>query len=444
MSSMILLVLSLAALAVAGFAAIGVHVLREFSRGQVREILRALNQLPRYEEILNQHQRAALGAESLRVIASAAAAIAATDSVWISLGAEANWTPSLAISAGYVAVGVILFWLAIIWIPTCVGRIWADSLLVKTWWFWRVIGKFAIPSALGARVVERIVFLLSGQQSKPLTEEELEDEIREVVNEGQREGLLEEDAREMIESVIALGEVHVSEIMTPRTDTISLAADLSWKEALELVIASGHTRFPVYGKSRDDVLGILHIKEMLHELVHGSPGAQRPIAEMIRPPFFVPESKAVDELLQEFQRSRNHLAVVLDEFGGVSGVVTIEDVLEEIVGEIADEHDDAAIDGIKPLSDRACEALARVHLSELNERMDLHLPEDEHFDTIGGFVFHQLGRIPHAGEELLYNGVKIKVLEASRRRINRVAIEVLPPAEPAPENSSESGVQNAQ
>ncbi len=292
--------------------------------------------------------------------------------------------------------------------------------------------------------MEQIIYGLSGQKVRRFTEEELEEEIREVVNEGQREGLMEEDARQMIESVITLGEVHVSEIMTPRTDTVSLPVDISWKEALELVIASGHTRFPVYGKSHDDILGILHIKEMLHELVHGSPKAHRPIVEMIRPPFFVPESKRVDELLQEFQRGRNHIAVVLDEFGGVSGIVTIEDVLEEIVGEIADEHDDAASDGIKPLSDRACEALARVHLSELNERMGLHLPEDETFDTIGGFVFHQMGRIPHAGEELLYNGVKIKVLEAGRRRINRVAIEVVPPAEHSSDASAESGVRSAE
>ncbi len=444
MTSMTLLWISLVALAAASFAAVGVHMLREFSRTQVRDIFQQRNQLPRYEEILSQHNQAALGAESLRVLASIAAAIAATDALWMSMAADSNLAPSLALVATYAVVAIMFFWLAIIWIPMCVGRIWADAILVRTWPFWRIIGKLAIPSVLGARAVEQIIYRVFGKRPKPLTGEELEEEIREVVNEGQREGLLEDDAREMIESVITLGEVHVSEIMTPRTDMISLSVDLPWKEALELVIASGHTRFPVYGKTRDDILGILHIKEMLHELVHGSPTAHRPIADMIRPPFFVPESKAVDDLLQEFQYSRNHLAVVLDEFGGVSGVVTIEDVLEEIVGEILDEHDDAASDGIKPTSDHSCEALARVHLGELNERMGLHLPDDEHFDTIGGFVFHQLGRIPHAGEELLYNGVKIKVLEAGRRRINRVAIEVVPPAEQDSGITPESGAQSAE
>ncbi len=126
------------------------------------------------------------------------------------------------------------------------------------------------------------------------------------------------------------------------------------------------------------------------------------------------------------------------------GLVTIEDVLEEIVGEIADEHDDAAGEGIKPTGEHSCEALAGVHISEINERLGLHLPDDEHFDTIGGFVFHQLGRIPHNGEELTYDGVKIKVLDAARRRIHRVAIEVLPPAETIAEESTKVSSDSAE
>ncbi len=150
MTSVTLFWLTLAALAVASFAAIGVHVLREFSRSQVREILREQNRLPRFDEILNQHQRAALGAESLRVIASIVAAIAATASYWISSATESSWTWSLPMIVGYAVVGVFLFWLAIIWIPMCVGRIWADAILIRTWPFWRAIGKLAIPSVLGA------------------------------------------------------------------------------------------------------------------------------------------------------------------------------------------------------------------------------------------------------------------------------------------------------
>ena len=149
-------------------------------------------------------------------------------------------------------------------------------------------------------------------------------------------------------------------------------------------------------------------------------------------------------MLQEFQRGRTHIAIVVDEFGGVSGLVTIEDVLEEIVGEIADEHDDVAGEGIKSIDEHTSEALAGVHISEVNERLGLHLPDDEHFDTIGGFVFHQLGRIPRVGEEITYDGVKIKVLEAARRRIHRVAIEVLPPEETISEESAKAMAEKAE
>jgi magnesium and cobalt transporter len=216
--------------------------------------------------------------------------------------------------------------------------------------------------------------------------------------------------------------------MTPRTDMISLPVDLEWDEMLRQIISSGHTRIPIYGDRHDEIVGILHIKDILHEMVHSGEDRRRPISELLRQPFFVPETKSVDSLLQEFQHSRNHIAVVLDEFGGVSGLVTIEDVLEEIVGEISDEHDEATSDRIKSIDDHSCEALARVHISEINERLGLHL-SDEQFDTIGGFVFHQLGRIPPVGEELTYENVRIKVLESTRRRIIRVFIEVVPPPE---------------
>ncbi|HEY2147859.1 MAG TPA: hemolysin family protein, partial [Pirellulales bacterium] len=193
----------------------------------------------------------------------------------------------------------------------------------------------------------------------------------------------------------------------------------------------GHSRFPVYNRSPDDIVGILHVKELLVELAKGDESQRLGWPQLLRKPFFVPETKPVDDLLQEFQRSHNHIAVVLDEYGGVSGIVTIEDVLEEIVGEIADEHDEALIDGIKTLDEHSAEALAKVRIHEINERLGLSLPENENYDTIGGFVFHELGRIPNVGEELTWHDVRIKVLDATRRRIDRVKIQVLSRPQPA-------------
>jgi CBS domain containing-hemolysin-like protein len=421
--------LTIATLGIACFAAMAVQSLRIFSRSKLRELLRSRSQEPRYEEIVEHQPRAELGAESLRVIATAAAVVAAADFVWTQ-SSGASLPQSLAMIVVQMLAGAIVLWLMIIWFPTAVARVWAEPFLARTWPLWKAAGKILGPSVVGAELVERALHRIAGKERSALTEEELEDEIREVVSEGQREGLLEEDAREMIESVITLGAVTVAEIMTPRTEVISMSAELSWDEALKSIISSGHTRIPVYGKSRDDVVGILHIKDLLPELMREHPGQRRPIAELLRPPFFVPESKAVDDLLQEFQHSRSHIAVVMDEYGSVSGLVTIEDVLEEIVGEIADEHDDAAGDGFKALADNKYEAFARMKIYEINQRLDLSLPEQADYESIGGLVFHELGRIPHAGEEMVAHGIRIKVLEATRRRINRVMIEVLPQEQP--------------
>ena len=431
-------------LAIAGFAATAVYAFRDFSRAQLRELLRARGIEPRFDEIIRSHLPAALGAESLRVFATAAAVFAAATHLW-TLGSQApDRLVLLGLTLAQVIAGAVILWLAIIWLPAAVARVWAESFVARTWPLWRGLGKLFAPSFVGAQLVERAFHRISGKSPSSLTEEELEEEIREVVTEGQREGLIEEEAREMIESVMSLGEVQVKEIMTPRTDMVTMPVDLSWEEALQQVINSGHTRIPLHGKDRDEIVGILHTKDMLHELARGPQGTHRPIAELARPPFFVPESKPVDGLLQEFQRSRNHIAVVMDEFGGVSGLVTIEDVLEEIVGEIADEHDEAAGEGIHSTGERSCEALARVHIGEINERLGLHLPEDEHFNTIGGFVFHELGRIPHIGETLTHDGVKIKVLDATRRRINRVALEIIPPAEGNDSENAECGIRDSE
>ncbi len=428
--------IGLIALGFATLAAIAVYALRDFSRPQLRDLLADRDRSAWFEEIVARHHQASLAAESLRVLATTVAVFAAAGHIWSAYVAAAAWPEAILINVVLAVIGILLLWLFLVWLPTAIARVWGAKFIAATWPLWRIATKIFAPSTAAALLLESIFVRISGRPEQHLTEEELEEEIREVVTEGQREGLLEEDAREMIESVIQLGEVIVSEIMTPRTDMVSMPLDISWDEALQHVIASGHTRIPVYANSRDEIVGILHIKDMLHEMADKPPLGRRPVADLLRPPFFVPETKPVDDLLQEFQHSRNHIAVVLDEFSGVKGLVTIEDVLEEIVGEIADEHDDATADGIHPVGENKWESLARVHISEINEKLGVHLPEEEHYDTIGGLVFHRLGRIPRAGEEIAVDGVKVKVLESTRRRINRVGIEMLPPAESPAEDSS--------
>ncbi len=423
-----LLLLAILFLAMASFASIGARSLRRFSRSKLEELYEQEHTSALYHDIVALRERTTSGADSLQV---ATAALAVGFAVaWAVSASAPNLGPSwLAWAAGWT-IGLIVLWALLVWIPSAVARLWADSFVPLTWRLWKWVAWAMAPSVWAAYGIGRLLERLSGRAPAQHTEESLEEEILTIVNEGHREGLLEEDAREMIESVIELSGVDVAEIMTPRTDVISLHVETAWDDAVRFVSQSGHSRIPMFNKSPDDVVGILHAKDVLAEMVKADDSTRQPLAKLLRKPFFVPETKPVDELLQEFQRSRNHLAVVLDEFGGVSGVVTIEDALEEIVGEIADEYDDALSDGIKILDEHRAEARARVRIHELNERLGLSLPEDEDFDTIGGFVFHELGRIPNVGEELVWQDVRIVVLEATRRRIDRVSIEVLSRSQP--------------
>lgn len=417
------LISTLLFLAAASYAAVGVRCLRRFSRARLDELCRQEQTRPLFSQIVELRERAALGAESLQALATVAAIVCG--SIWTHSFAGAAESALLA-SAEVLLGGIVILWCAVVWLPASIGRLWADSFVLHSWPLWKAVAFVLAPSVWSAQLLSGLFRRMSGRKVEHVTEETLEEEILTIVSEGEREGLLEEDAREMIEGVIELGDVTVAKIMTPRTDMVSIHVDLPWEEVIQLATNAGHTRIPVYNRSPDDIVGILHAKDLLVELAKPDLHSRQPWQELLRKPFFVPETKPVDELLQEFQRSRNHIAVVLDEFGGVSGLVTIEDALEEIVGEIADEHDDADNDdGIKRLGEHAAEALARVRIHDLNERLGLSLPEDEHFDTIGGFVFHELGRIPNVGEELLWNDVRIKVLEATRRRIDRVSIQIL-------------------
>ena len=313
-----------------------------------------------------------------------------------------------------------------LWLPWAFARLWADPFLFFAWPLLWGASFLLVPLAFLAHVVDVALHRLAGRKPAAPDEESFEEDIRTIVSEGHREGLLEEEAREMIEGVIELGDADVSQIMTPRTDMLSIPASLSWEEMLDQVIDAGHTRIPVYGRNRDDILGILHTKDLLPELARAA-GASGP---SIGPSCSASRSSCRrPNRSTPCSRNCSTAAITwswcLDEYGGVSGLVTMEDVLEEIVGEIVDEYDPAHVEGIRELGPGACEAMGRVHIDEINERLGLGLPEDADYDTIGGFVFNELGHIPTAGEDLVWQNVRITVLDATRRRIERVRIEVL-------------------
>ena len=228
---------------------------------------------------------------------------------------------------------------------------------------------------------------------------------------------LEEDQQEMIRGVVELSGTTVREVMVPRIDTVFLSASAPRDEIMSVIVESGHSRFPVYGETIDNVTGILHIKDVLKEIVGGGPFD---LGTLVRKPFFVPDSKRIDDLLREFRRKKAQMAVIVDEYGGVSGIVCMEDIIEEIVGDIQDEFDDE-IDDIMPMGNGMWLCDARVNLEDLAEEIGLAFPSDD-FDTLGGFVFDLLGKIPVKYEKAVHKDAVLIVQEMDGHKIKSVKI----------------------
>ena len=229
---------------------------------------------------------------------------------------------------------------------------------------------------------------------------------------------------EMFEGVVELGQAKAREVMVPRVDIVSIPDDVTLDAALDCIIAEGHSRIPVYHDTLDTIVGILYAKDLLRRFRDRDFAAS--VTDLVRAPTFVPESKPVDELLRELQSSKVHIAIVVDEYGGTAGLVTIEDILEEIVGEIRDEYDPEETD--VEFVDRAAGRgtfKASAHIDAVNDLLDLHLPTDDDVETVGGLVFSALGRVPNPGDTADVGDGRIEVLEVEGSRIQRVSVSRL-------------------
>jgi CBS domain containing-hemolysin-like protein len=255
-----------------------------------------------------------------------------------------------------------------------------------------------------------------------------EDGLRFLMNVSEGESLIEEGEKEMIASIFELGKTLVREVMVPRIDLVALEVDTDIQEALDVILSAGHSRIPIYEDSVDNIIGVLYAKDLLRVFRNGQ--SQIQLRNIVREPYFVPESKPVDELLRELQQRRVHMAIIVDEYGGTAGVVTIEDLLEEIVGDIQDEYDREEPE-IQELGDGEFLLNARVSLDEVNELLDVELPSDGG-DTLGGFIYSQLGKVPHVGEEVHFAHVTMRVLTVDGNRIDQVRawIDRNPPETP--------------
>ena len=246
------------------------------------------------------------------------------------------------------------------------------------------------------------------------------DQLAAVLGEARERGLIEADVLQMLESVLQVSEIQVRDIMVPRSQMVVINRDDPAAKILPVVIESGHSRFPVVGEDRDEVAGILLAKDLLRFFVEDEP-AEFDIKECLRPAVFIPESKRLNVLLKEFRVTHNHMAIVVDEYGGVAGLLTIEDVLEQIVGDIGDEYDIDEGEGIRKEADRTWTVPAITRIEEFNQAFSTRF-SDEEFDTIGGLILHELGRMPRRGEAIQIGGLELKVTRADRRRIETLRV----------------------
>jgi magnesium and cobalt transporter len=263
-------------------------------------------------------------------------------------------------------------------------------------------------------------------------------QLVELLRSAQGNNLFDADALAMIEGVLQVDDLQVRDIMIPRSQVVVLDRDADPQALLRTVVESGHSRFPVIGESRDEIVGILLAKDLLLYAFERTESRFN-VRDLLRPAVFVPESKRLNVLLKEFRASRNHMAIVVDEYGGVAGMVTIEDVLEQIVGEIEDEHDVEEEDTIRKHSQVHYTVKALTLLEDFNEYFGTDFP-DEEFDTIGGLVTHHIGHLPERGERVVIDNILFKVLRADNRRIHMLQLTLLPrPAEAPDADTSSAG-----
>lgn len=260
--------------------------------------------------------------------------------------------------------------------------------------------------------IERISRFVTGR--KRTTEQDIKD----FIEASEEEGLVNEEESEMILSIFSLGTTIVREVMVTRTEMACVTVDATVRELLDTIISCGHSRIPVYEDSIDNIIGLLYAKDLLKQW--GTDESHLSVREIMRPPYFIPESKNLEQLLQDFKRKRVHLAIVIDEYGGTAGLITIEDLLEQIVGDIQDEHDrEEPLLTVNP--DGSITADGRLPVEELEEHFNIHIERDN-FDSVGGLAFHLTGKIPMIGDTIEGAGLCLNIIDADLRRVKKVVI----------------------
>ncbi|MCA0456689.1 MAG: hemolysin family protein [Chloroflexi bacterium] len=322
-------------------------------------------------------------------------------------------------------------------VPEAIGSTRAESLAR---WFvlpMRLLIIALTPLVVAIMAVSRWIAGVVGSSDK--VNVYTEEEIMTILDAGEKEGSIEEDEKEMIYSVLQFGDKTVREVMIPRIDVIAIEIDTSVDESLALLLDSGHSRIPVYEENIDNIKGLLYAKDLLR-VMQGAVESRKPLSLLLRQPFFVPDSKRADELLAELRTKKVHMAVVVDEYGGTAGIVTFEDLIEEIIGDVQDEYDTNEEQEYIELGPNTYRIDAGISLTDFNDLLDVELPT-ESSDTLGGFLFAEFGRVPEVGESLEHETLTFRVESLVRRRIVNVhVVRRVVEAETLDENTDTVGV----
>jgi putative hemolysin len=321
------------------------------------------------------------------------------------------------------ALALVVFSIFGLAIPHAWAKYAGEKLISRTYRMLMVLAVLIFPILYILRLYDGFVRRLAGvpQTTPEAQQEEKQEEFLEDLEQHRAEGVVDAEEQEMIENVLELSDSRVDEIMTPRTEMLAVDVNADLPTVLEAIRKEGHSRIPVYEESIDNIVGVVFAKDLLDEI--GRSPEEFRLRDRMREAYFVPETKSLRALLREFQGQKLHMAVVLDEYGGTAGIITLEDILEELVGEITDEYEDMPAVSIRKIDENTIEVDARAYVDDLNDEFGLNLPEDADYDTIGGFVFSRLGYVPKAGEHFDYGNLTFTIASAEPRRVKRVRIQ---------------------
>jgi CBS domain containing-hemolysin-like protein len=416
------------------------YALRIFSRVRLEEALDQRRRPTALDAILTTRYDLALTASVLRLIANVTVILSVG---WYFLLQFHDGGPSphpFKVFGATILIAVPALLIFSVAIPQAWAKYAGEHLLALTWPVLRLAHFAFWPAVRVLNVFDEIVRRLAGGSLDDDSETAVEaagQEILSVVAEGTAEGAVDEDQQKMIEGVISFRDLQVGQIMTPRTEMVAVDVNSPILELRDKILNDGLSRIPIYEGTLDNVVGILYAKDLLTFLGTPPGGTPHTLRSITRPAFFVPRTKPLRDLLREFRNGQGHMAIVLDEYGGTSGLVTTEDILEEIVGDIQDEHERPATDALHRIDPRTVEVDARMSIADLNRALSLQLPEDADFQTLGGFVIATLGTIPAKGDTLQHETLAITVLEAEPRRVKKLRLELPDPAVPVAPQASE-------